>query len=83
MNTDIQIYGQLGLGAPETPDEPDQPSTTNEKLVPHYVVQQQSHPKTGDTNQLFFFSFLGLLLVILAIWILLKEKIRSKKKSQE
>ncbi|EOH95271.1 LPXTG cell wall anchor domain-containing protein [Enterococcus pallens] len=73
MDTDIQIYGQLGLDAPEAPVESEQPPETSEELIPHYVVQQRSYPKTGDTNQLFFFSFLGLLLVILAVW--LKRKL--------
>lgn len=75
MDTDIQIYGQLGLESPEAPieSEAELPTETSEQLVPRYVVQQRSYPKTGDTNQLFFFSFLGLLLVILAVW--LKKKL--------
>lgn len=75
MDTDIEIYGQLGLEAPatEAPAESEQPPEKNEQLVPHYVVQQQSYPKAGDTDQLFLFSFLGLLLVILAVW--LKKKL--------
>lgn len=73
MDTDIQIYGQLGLEAPEAPAESEQPPETKEQLVPHYVVLQRSYPKTGETNQLFLFSLLGLLLVILAIW--LKKKL--------
>lgn len=73
MDTDIQIYGQLGLESPEAPIESEPPTETSEQLAPRYVVQQRSYPKTGDTNQLFFFSFLGLLLVILAVW--LKKKL--------
>lgn len=73
MDTDIQIYGQLGLETPEAPTESEQPTETSQQLVPRYVVQQRSYPKTGETNQLFFFSFLGLLLVMLAVW--LKRKL--------
>lgn len=69
MDTDIPIYGQLGLESLEAPAESEEPSEKTEQLVPHYVVQQRSYPKTGDTDQLFLFSFLGLLLVILAIWL--------------
>ncbi len=81
MDNEIQIYGRLGIPADDatqnTPAEPAAPAeeTTAGQLVPRYTVQQQqAYPKTGDTNQTFFFSLLGIFLVILVVWLSRKYK---------
>ncbi|MBO1306481.1 LPXTG cell wall anchor domain-containing protein [Enterococcus sp. 669A] len=76
MDNEIQIYGRLGIPADDTPQntptEPAAPSeeTTAGQLVPRYTVeQQQTYPKTGETNQAFFFSLLGILMVVIVVWV--------------
>ncbi len=75
MDNEIQIYGRLGIPADDatqnTPTEPAAPAEemTAGQLVPRYTVEQRVYPRTGENNQAFFFSLLGIFLVILVVWL--------------
>ncbi|GCF94736.1 hypothetical protein NRIC_26270 [Enterococcus florum] len=77
MDTTIQIHGQLGVEVAEVPVELEQLPEMKGQLVPRYAVQQQAYPKTGEINQGFFVSLFGVLLVLLAVWLM--RELRDRK----
>ncbi|MBW9323951.1 LPXTG cell wall anchor domain-containing protein [Enterococcus casseliflavus] len=81
---DIQVFGQLGI---ETWDSNiDRNNGTNQmtteiavvSVVPQDTVKKE-YPKTGETNQSIYFSFLGISLLFLLLLLLKKNKHRRNR----